>query len=137
MSTTGRPHRRELSVETRANLDVHDLTDELASLVPEGHDGLAVVTTPHTTVGLVVAPGDPAMLRDFVQLSKRWPAGLGPFEHYEEDNPNAEAHLQSAVFGTRVVLGVDDGELELGTYQRVLLLELDGPRTRTVRLRTA
>ena len=121
-------------VTTRATHDAVDVTDRVAEIAG-GRDGLLSVSTPHTTVGLVLGPGDQPMLRDFIRLAKQWPALHGPFEHFESDNPNAEAHLLSAAFGTHVLTFAGSDGLALGTYQRILLLEFDGPRTRRVDVR--
>lgn len=117
-------------VQSRANLDAVDVTDRIAETVPASGEGLALVATSHTTVGLLIGPGDDAMRRDFIQLAKRWPSAYGPFEHFEEDNPNSEAHLLSAYAGTNLMLRYGNGRLALGKYQRLLFLEFDGPRDR-------
>ena len=60
------------------------------------------------------------------------PAPFEPFKHHRNDNPNAAAHIISSFAGTQLVLPVVDGELVLGTWQRLILIELDGPKTRTI-----
>ncbi len=124
-----------ITIDTRATWDAQDVTDLVAAAIPDDAGNTLLLSTPHTTVALVVAPADEPMLRDFIRLAKRWPADLGPFEHWLEDNPNAEAHIQSAAFGTRLLVSQEEGSLVLGTYQRIVLLEFDGPRTRTIDVR--
>ncbi len=122
-------------LKTRANLDAFDITDLVTEALAGTGKGLVLVSTPHTTVGLVLGPGDDAMLRDYIQLAKRWPSGHGPFEHFEENNPNSEAHLLSSLAGTSLSLHHSEKRLSLGTYQRIIFLEFDGPRTRKVFVR--
>ena len=122
-------------LKTRASLDAFDVTDLVAEALADTSKGLALVSTPHTTVGLVLGPGDDAMLRDYIQLAKRWPSGHGPFEHFEENNPNSEAHLLSSFAGTSLSLYHSGKGLSLGKYQRIIFLEFDGPRTRKVFVR--
>jgi len=51
------------------------------------------------------------------------------------DEPrNAHAHLQALLLGNQVIVNVSKSELVLGTYQDVILVELDGPRQRQVSL---
>lgn len=123
-------------LNTRAHLDALDVTDVVNEALTGMDEGLALVSTPHTTVGLVLGPSDEAMLRDYIQLAKRWPAVHGPFEHFDENNPNAEAHIQSSFAGTHLMLHFADGTLSLGTYQRIVFLEFDGPRRRRFFVRT-
>ncbi len=47
---------------------------------------------------------------------------------------NADAHIQAAVIGPGQAIPVQDAKLLLGTWQAIMLVELDGPRTRTVHL---
>ena len=123
-------------LDTRAHLDAFDITDVVNEKLTVMGEGLTLVSTPHTTVGLVLGPGDDAMLRDYIQLAKRWPALHGPFEHFDENNPNSEAHILSSFAGTHLMLHSADGRLSLGKYQRIIFLEFDGPRRRRVFIRT-
>lgn len=51
------------------------------------------------------------------------------------DEPrNAHAHLQALLLGNQVIVNVQQGKLQLGTYQDIILVELDGPRQRMVSL---
>ena len=71
---------------------------------------------------------------DFLKIADRLFQQVRPFSHMRNNNPNTEAHALSAMFGTSLVLPVAGGKMRLGTYQRILLFELDGPKTRTVSL---
>ncbi|MEM2787068.1 MAG: secondary thiamine-phosphate synthase enzyme YjbQ, partial [Archaeoglobaceae archaeon] len=56
------------------------------------------------------------------------------YRHNEIDN-NAEAHIKASLLGNSVLIPFENGKLQLGTWQRVLFLEFDGPRTRKVFVR--
>jgi secondary thiamine-phosphate synthase enzyme len=121
-----------IPVQTSASREAIDITDQVVAAVEPGTGGLALVHTQHTTIALVLGPADEGMLEDFVRVGERWLAESGPFAHLEHDNANGEAHVMSAFGGTRLLLPVDADGLRLGTWQRILLLEFDGPRTRNV-----
>jgi len=121
-----------ITVETTASHEAIDITDEIVAAVGSGVRGLALVHTQHTTIALVIGPSDEGMLEDFVRVGERLLAESGPFVHLEHDNANGEAHVMSAIGGTRLLLPVDADGLRLGTWQRILLLEFDGPRSRKV-----
>jgi secondary thiamine-phosphate synthase enzyme len=94
--------------------------------------GLALLTVPHTTCGLCVNEDEQGLRHDLelmtstlVDLVK--PAG--GFQHDRVDN-NARAHLMAALLGHSVTIAVRDSELSLGTWQSLLLVEIDGPRQR-------
>jgi secondary thiamine-phosphate synthase enzyme len=72
------------------------------------------------------------MLEDYEKVAAGLPAPFEPFRHHRNDNPNAAAHVISSLAGTQLILPVEGGELGLGTWQRIILLELDGPKTRTI-----
>ncbi len=74
--------------------------------------------------GLLLGPNDEGIRRDYVRVAERWLAGCGPFEHAESGKANAEAHLLSAFGGTRLLLTVSAGRLDLGTWQRLFVVEL-------------
>jgi secondary thiamine-phosphate synthase enzyme len=132
-----RPERepQSLMVVTERKYEVVDITDEVAGLVPPGADGLAFVYLKHTTAALLLGPNDDGMRTDFERVAEHWLGSFGPFEHTENNNPNGEAHALSSFGGTQLTIPVDGGRLDLGTWQRVLLLEMDGPLRRTVNLR--
>jgi secondary thiamine-phosphate synthase enzyme len=72
------------------------------------------------------------MLEDYETVAAGLPAPFEPFKHHRNDNPNAAAHIISSFAGTQLTLPVERGTLVLGTWQRLILIELDGPKTRTI-----
>jgi thiamine phosphate synthase YjbQ (UPF0047 family) len=74
------------------------------------------------------------MLRDLERCAVDLLRPLEPFQHNKNNNPNAAAHLFSSLMGTQLLLPFE-GRVVLGTYQRIVFLELDGPRTRRVQLK--
>ena len=66
-------------------------------------------------------------------LKRVAPKGAG-YRH-DRGNGNAHAHLRAALLGNSVMIPVEKGRLELGTWQRILFLEFDGPRRRRISVR--
>jgi secondary thiamine-phosphate synthase enzyme len=122
-------------VASRGTIDAIDVTPIVDELVPAGASGTALVRLPHTSAALVLGPSDEGMLEDFLRMRRDWLAGLRPFRHVENDNPNGEAHLLSSILGVTLLVPLRDGRLDLGTWQRIILLEFDGPAQRTIELR--
>jgi secondary thiamine-phosphate synthase enzyme len=122
----------EISVTTSRKLQALDITDAIASLTHPG--ALAWVGCPHTTAGLVLCEADAEMLVDLERTVGSLLEPLEPFSHHKNGNPNAAAHLMSILLGSDLMLPCKDGRLDLGTYQRIIFVELDGPRSRRIRV---
>jgi secondary thiamine-phosphate synthase enzyme len=127
---------KTVPVVTRALREVVDVTDLARGLAaaeaPAKGEAIALLWIPHTTAVLLVSELDAELGRDILRVAERWLAGARPFQHIRKNNPNTEAHVLSAFGGASVALPVADGALLLGEFQRILLVELDGPKTRTL-----
>ncbi len=122
-----------IQINTSRRVEVVDITPDVQKEVEKSgiKDGLAVVYTPHTTTAIVINENEPGLIEDIVfVLDKLVPRGAG-YMHDEIDN-NADSHLRAMLLGNSVVIPVTNGKLELGTWQRIMFLELDGPRSRRV-----
>ena len=95
-------------------------------------DGLLLVSVEHTTAAIFLGESGSEMFADYERVASRWIGQHGPFEHEHWNPGNAEAHVLSSFIGTQLLLPISDGRLDLGTWQRVILLELDGPRQRSI-----
>ncbi len=122
----------EFSVNTDDRLRVIDVTDRVAAAVPTDADGVATVHVDHTTAAVTVNEAEPRLLGDFESAL----SDLVPDEGWDHDalDGNADAHVRAMLVGPSVTVPVTDGQPDLGTWQSVLLVECDGPRTRTVRV---
>lgn len=121
------------TVSTSDGSDVVDVTERVAEAVEDsGVDrGIGLASVRHTTCGLVIQENEEGLVSDLCEaLSEILPEDNG-YRHDVIDD-NAHAHLRAALTGNAASFPVRDGEPVLGTWQRVLLLEFDGPRTRTV-----
>ena len=123
------------TVETDERLTTVDVTDRVAAAVPEGADGVCTAFVRHTTAALVVQENE-SRLREDVE---GFLAELVPDEGHRHDqlDGNADSHLRATLLGPDVTVPVAEGDLELGTWQSVLLVECDGPRTREVSVSVA
>lgn len=123
-----------VEVETPAPIAVVNVTTLVRQALERAgvRRGLAVLTVPHTTCGLCVNEDEAGLKEDIVRLATHLLDPLerrGPFHHDRIDD-NARAHLLATLLGHSAALPVAGGDLRLGTWQSLFLLELDGPRTR-------
>ena len=127
-------HHGELSVKTARKVEVIDISNLVRDWVQkqEVRDGILTVSSMHTTAGITINEGESRLMQDIGEhLLKLVPRGAG-YQHDRIDN-NAHAHIASTLIGPSVNLSIQSGTLGLGTWQRVLFVEFDGPRRRTVR----
>jgi len=123
----------ELSLATERKVQALDVTEAVHERT--WPDGFLWVGCPHTTAAIIVGESDPDMLADYERVATELFAPFEPFRHHRNDNPNAAAHLVSSLAGAQLLLPVVDGRVQLGTYQRLIFLELDGPKpARTLRI---
>ena len=134
-----------LAIRTREAVEVVDLTARIEAFVEAAalEAGWVNVQSRHTTAGIVVNENEPGLLRDALALLERLaPRGAG-YAHDElhlrpgvppDERPNGHAHAKALLLRTAETVNVAAGRLQLGTWQRVLLVELDGPREREVSL---
>ena len=115
----------DLELTTSRRLEAIDITERIASMVHP--DGFVWIGCPHTTCALVICEADRDMLADLEKAASLLFAPMEPFTHRRNNNPNASAHLVSAFAGSQLLIPVSDGRMQLGTYQRLVFIELDGP----------
>lgn len=125
---------RTFTVRTTKRVEVVDVTSQVEEFVLSvGGSGLLVVRVPHTTAAVTVNEAEPGLLEDIAEaLLKIAPIDY-PWRHNRIDN-NAHAHVAASLVGDSRVIPVVNGGLVLGTWQRILLVELDGPRSRQVQV---
>jgi len=121
-----------LSFRTSKKVELLDITDSVREVVGRSgvKEGLCLVFIPHSTAAIIINEWEPNLLRDVQKILER----LVPRDEYEHNriDDNAEAHLRNIALGCEKAIPIANGDLALGTWQRLILCELDGPRARKV-----
>jgi len=119
-------------VETSGELDVVDITSLLRDYVKGKGEGFLTVFLKSTTSGLLMNEADPALIEDLRQFLKIFLPKDAKYKHNSTwGDSNGHSHLRSIIFDRYLMLPVSSGELMLGQWQRVFLVELDvRPRRR-------
>ncbi len=133
-----------IRIRTNEQLQFVDLTDRLTSIVSQSGvtHGVINIQTRHTTTGIVINEHEPLLLSDMKLLLERL---VPENENYEHDNfeirttnltpderRNGYAHCRALFLRASESLNIVDRKMHLGIWQRIFLLELDGPREREV-----
>jgi secondary thiamine-phosphate synthase enzyme len=132
----------DLQLSTGEGIAVHDLTPQIASYLAGSGiaNGFVTLTSRHTTTALSINENEQRLLQDVKTFLTRL---IPPRDHYlhndihlrdcPPDEPeNAHSHLAAMLLGSSEVIPVSEGSLVLGQYQSIMLVELDGPRERSV-----
>lgn len=124
---------RELIVKTKNKREVVDITDKVNSILRDAgsNDSVVHLFLMHTTAALTTADLDPGGTdQDYLDAFKEIVPKLG-YRH-PHDPTHMPDHILSSLIGTSLTLPAKGSELVLGTWQRVVLIEFDGPRERRV-----
>ncbi len=124
---------QKLTIRTRKKREVVDITDSLEGLLRKRHPdgaGICNLFILHTTAALTTADLDPGTDLDMLDAFEQ----IVPKLRYRHPHNPAHVpdHILSSLIGTSVALPFESGTLLLGTWQRVVLIELDGPREREI-----
>ena len=120
------------SLQTQDKRQIIDLTDRVLELLhSQGpKEGACHLFVQHTTAALTVGEMEEGVIQDFLGFIEKI-IPVMQFRHTHKPN-HAQDHLIGALMGPSLTIPIVAGELMLGTWQRVMLIELDGPRERTV-----
>ena len=130
--------RGELAVRTGSRIQVVNVTSKVTEACGRLglREGILLVSCRHTTCGLCLNEDEAGLRNDLERMGESLLNPLrepGGYRHDQIDD-NAQAHLTSVLLGHSLTLPVAAGQPVLGTWQSILLLEMDGPRSRTLDL---
>lgn len=120
-------------IKTHKKREVLDITEQVQAALSKNdakQTGVCHLLVLHTTAALTTADLDPGTDLDMLDAFEAMMPKLR-YRH-PHDPSHVPDHILSALIGTSVSLIVDSGALVLGTWQRIVLIELDGPRQREI-----
>lgn len=135
-----------IRVTTTRATEFVDVTDRLGTIVAASgvRARLVNIQTLHTTTGIVVNEHEPLLLTDLESTLERAAPADASYRHDDvsvrtvnltaNERVNGHAHCRALLLPMSACLNVVDGRLLLGRWQRVFLVELDGPRERVLSL---
>jgi secondary thiamine-phosphate synthase enzyme len=132
------------TLDTGEGINLHNLTDVIhEQLQTSGvQDGFVIVSSRHTTMALTINEDEARLLQDINAFFSKLVPGNDAYLHNDihlrdcpADEPeNAHSHLIGMMLGSSEAIPVVAGQLQLGQWQSVMLVELDGPRSRQVNI---
>jgi secondary thiamine-phosphate synthase enzyme len=128
--------RRVLSLSTDKEGDIVDLTGEVKTALARSNmqDGLACVFVPHSTAAIYAIENEPGLQSDMKgALQRLFPKGMGYGHNGTAGDGNGHSHIRASFLGPSMTVPFNNGALDLGIWQQLVLMELDnGGRDRKV-----
>ena len=133
-----------MMVETTRSPQFIDITPKVERFVRDSRiqNGCVVIYSKHTTAAIRINENEPLLLQDMERFLDGIASRNGYYQHNdfsvrtvnmtEDECPNGHAHCQHLLLSTSETIPIIDGELQLGRWQCVFLVELDRPRAREV-----
>lgn len=125
--------RSDFKLNTNKKFQIIDITSKINGLIAI-EDGIVNIFSKHSTSAIVVNENEKGLLDDFEFMLENLIDDKYSWQHDRIDN-NATSHLKSFLLSSSETLPVKNSKLDLGTWQSIFFVELDGPRSsRTVNL---
>ncbi len=129
-------YRKVLELRTEKEGSFVDLTPDVRDAVASSGmgNGLACVFVPHSTAAVFTIENEPGLQKDMREaLQRTFPKGMDYAHHKTWNDGNGHSHVRASFLGASVTVPFFEGDLQLGAWQQVVLMELDnGARNRTV-----
>ena len=120
----------EFHLSTSKKQELIDITDKINSITKKSKikNGICNVFAAHATAAIIINENyDPNICLDLIDaLNKLIPSGI--WRHDKIDG-NADAHIKSAILGPGETIPIKNGKLQLGQWQSLMFVELDGPKS--------
>jgi secondary thiamine-phosphate synthase enzyme len=117
-----------ISINTHGNVDIHDLTRELARLVEQSElrNGILTVFCPSSTSGLTTIEYEPGALADFMRMFEELIPSNREYAHNATwEDGNGHSHMRASLLGASLCIPFVEKTLTLGTWQQVIHVDFD------------
>ena len=124
----------KLTFNTKNKKEILDITDKVNEEISKQNfkEGVCNLFVTHTTAALTTADLDPGTDQDYLEAFEKLVPKLG--YNHPHDPSHMPDHILSTLIGTSLTLPLENGQLVLGAWQKVVLIEFDGPSERHVTL---
>ena len=131
---------KSLKLNSSSKFQIIDITRDIVAILNEINnenkinEGIVNIFTKHSTSAICVNENEKGLLNDFEKVLKDLVKEKDNYKHDFIDN-NAASHIRAFLLGSSETIPIIDGRLDLGTWQSIFFIELDGPRAnRTIDL---
>lgn len=122
----------KIQITSSAQTSMIDITGRIHDVIVHNRfiQGICYLFIPHTTAAITINEhADPDVKADILAAVNK----IIPFDdNYRHLEGNSAAHIKASLIGSSLMVYVEGGRLQLGTWQGIFFCEFDGPRTRQV-----
>ena len=128
---------KSLKISSSSNFQIMDITRDIVAILNETskenkiENGIVNIFTKHSTSAIRVNENEKGLLLDFEKVLKDIVKEKDNYKHDFIDN-NAASHMRAFLLGSSETIPIVDGRLDLGTWQSIFFVELDGPRSNRI-----
>ncbi|MDO5842665.1 MAG: secondary thiamine-phosphate synthase enzyme YjbQ [Methanobrevibacter ruminantium] len=128
---------KSLKISSSSNFQIMDITRDVVAVLNEINkenkmdNGIVNIFTKHSTSAIRVNENEKGLLLDFEEALKDIVKETDNYKHDFIDN-NAASHIRAFLLGSSETIPIVDGRLDLGTWQSIFFVELDGPRSNRI-----
>ena len=123
---------------TKGHGDIVNITENVAKAVKDSgvKEGIALVFAAHSTVAVTAIEYEPGVVSDLQRIFEKIAPEAADYEHHKRlVDHNGAAHVKSALTGVSFAAPVENGELTLGAWQQIVLIDFDErPRERKIKV---
>ncbi|NMG83288.1 MAG: YjbQ family protein [Methanosarcinales archaeon] len=125
-----------ISVSTRGNVDILDITDDVSSLLRKSNfkSGIVTVFVHGSTAALTTIEYEPGLIEDMKRMLEQVvPQGIEYKHNLRWGDGNGHSHIRASLLGPSITVPFQDSSLMLGTWQQIVFIDLDNrPRSRDI-----
>ena len=125
--------KKTLKIDSSSDFQIINITNDIVTILNDINKeknivvGVVNIFTKHSTSAICVNENEKGLLNDFEKVLKDIVKENDNYEHDFIDN-NAASHIRAFLLGSSETVPIVDGRLDLGTWQSIFFVELDGPR---------
>jgi secondary thiamine-phosphate synthase enzyme len=124
------------TVSTKGFSDIIDITSRVEEAVKRSgvKDGICIISSPGSTIGITTIENEPQLLKDFKELMEKLAPSDKKYHHDDVwGEANGFSHLRSSLIKPFLIVPVENGKLVLGTWQQIVFVDFDNrPREREI-----
>ena len=135
-------HNQTITINTQKGIHLHDISGQVGEIIKNSGitNGFVTVNSMHTTTALTINEFESRLMDDVRLFLHQLVPSSAKYLHNDihlrdcpQDEPeNAHSHIASMLLGNTESIILKDGVMQLGKWQSIILVEMDGPRERTV-----
>ncbi len=124
------------TVNTKGHNDIIDVTSQIAQIIKNSNiqEGAVLIFVPGSTASITAIEYESGVIKDLQRILEKIAPENDDYEHHKRwGDHNGAAHIKSALLGADFMVPIENGQLSLGTWQQIVLIDFDErPRQREV-----